>query len=336
MPVYGVSKVSTIEGEQNRFCESFAFTDDGQSLYFPLQNKNMATSIYYYDVKKIQEKVVNITLLDPDIAEGCLTTLENTTIFGCHIYGNKLYLACFNINKIIEIDLTTKAVQKYRVSSPNDVCVDEKYIYVAGGTEILGINYPTLGRIYRIDKKTKKRTTYMSGFTSLSGIRVYNNKLYVARLFDVVTIDIETKKLVVISDCVENGVNYLSDNITIVNNKLYLSLYRIMDNDEMLKLSVVPSMGYFAGTIITQLANGVRGRKMNLSNPEQLLEFSLQDKMEKISYMIINEDDTFSFKHLNEIENYDGHVTQICEIKPGIVLAANFKEAAAAIIKQTV
>eukprot|EP01038_Epipyxis_sp_PR26KG_P008657 gene8657-11700_t len=290
----------------------------------------MTTSIYYYDIKKIQEKVVDLRLLDPDIAEGCLATLENTTILGCHIYGNTLYLACFNINEIIEIDLITKGiVYRYNISSPNDVCADDRYIYAVGGTAILGVNYPTLGCIYRIDKRTSKITTFMSGFTSLAGIRMYHNNLYVSRLFDIVTIDIETKKLVVISDCVDNGLNYLSDNITVVNNKLYVSLYRIIDNDEMLKLRVVPSTEYFVGTITSQIGNRTRGQ---LSYPEHFLEFSVQDKMEKISYMIINEDDSFSFKHIKKIENYDGHVTQICEIAPGIVLAANFKEAAAAII----
>ena len=319
-----------------RFCESYVLSPDGKYLFFPIQDENFKTMVYKFEVQQFELFSDDITFLEPNIyAQNCLTILEDTTVFGSAVHDNSLFLACFNKNRIIEISIRTGIViRRYNVPSPNDVCVDQNFIYVAGGTNILGVNYPTLGKIYRIDRFTGKMGVFMSGFTTLSGIRKHKNKLIVSRLYDIISIDVISKEITVLSNCVENGINYLSDNITIVDNKIYVSLYRIMNDDEMLKLKVIPSVGYFLGTIFTQFVNGLRGKKINLSNPEQLLSFSKTDKMESISYMVINPDGSSNFKHVSKLKQFNGHVTQICELDENFILAANFEFPGLALIRK--
>lgn len=338
-----------------RFCESFSFSSSGM-IVFPLQDQNMTTTIYTYSPVFTDDIFGEdrACILDHNIyTNRRLASLPDTTVFGSFVHDRSLYLACFNKNHIAEISmLTGNLIRTYNVSSPNDVCADETHIYVAGGTKILGMNYPTLGKIYKIDKRTHKVSVFMSGFTTLSGIRKYGNSLIVSRLYDIISINLSTKAITVISDCVSEGINYLSDNITIVDDKIYVSLYRKMENDEVLKLKVVPSIGYFMGTVFTQLVQCFSGRVPNLSNPEQLLSFSTTDRMDCISYVIIDHDQSnassdysfensnedlnlvnVEFRHLNKLKQCDGHVTQICEFDK-YILGANFALPGLVLIKK--
>jgi hypothetical protein len=244
-----------------------------------------------------------------------IISIPDSTIFGCHYSNNFLYLACYNRNKIIFLDLKKGTIQnEITVPSPNDVCCDDTFLYVASGTNFLFFNLPTEGNIIRIRIKDYQTETFMSNLTTLSGICCDSKNIYVSRLYDFIKINKKTKKIKTISKCQDNGKNYLSDNITMINDKIYVSLYREMNNENILYLQKLQSIFYIGGIFITQLVNFINNEEFNLSNPEQLLSFSKKDKMPNIKYMCydIAKNDV-SFYDLKSPANADGHFTQFAE-----------------------
>lgn len=321
-----------------RFSESFAFDNQTKTAYYTYQDDKMKS--YLVSLNRYSDESSNssynsdessVSFTTDGVSDNFLNTIlletfENSTIFGSDFADDFVFLACFNRNVIISYNIKTRARREYSVPCPNDVCSDGEFIYVAGGTKILGMNIPSFGVIYKIHKRTGKMTTFLSGLTTLSGIRVKGDYLYVSRLYDFISISKATKQITVISDCKFLNIEYLSDNITVgPDGNITVSLYRKIDNDSVLKLRRVNSFFYMIGTIITQFVNLSRRSTFDLSNPEQLLEFSLQDEMDYIKYFIYNPNNgLLETRVIATPYMDDGHYTQMLDFD-GNIIGVNFK-----------
>lgn len=294
-----------------RFAESFDVDHENNRIIVPMQLKDMTTSIFSIDIA-----TKNVTKLG-DLIE--------STVFGCSYDNGKLYCAVFNRSRVVVFDTGAgKVTTEYEVYAPNDVCVDENYIYVACGKKRFFLALPTLGCVLRIHKTTGKKSIFLDNQTTLSGIQYHEGGLYISRLYDVIRVDVKTKRILKISDCnYDSDESYLSDNMFLDNQILYVSLYRKLDEKNLLQMKTLNTVGYALSTLFTQCVNGLSGGVFNLSNPEQLLELSKGDTMVNIVYLkYYIKENRMEFIEM-EPQQSDGHYTEFGEYK-GLRIGINF------------
>lgn len=144
---------------------------------------------------------------------GPLATTEEgtqTTIFGSALTSDGiLYLCCFNRNSLLTYDLKNlpasgaPALCNLEIDglpSPNDLCLDpkdEKTIYVCGGTfrnlAVAKFTNSAYGQVFKVtvneDSTGAQVETVKDGLDTLAGIEVIGNDVWVAQLYDLISLD---------------------------------------------------------------------------------------------------------------------------------------------------
>ena len=122
----------------------------------------------------------------------------DVTVFGSALSdAGILYLCAWNRNSILVCDLERLstvsrmicATEITGITAPNNVAVDGDVLYVAGGSSF-GLFHQfsnaAFGQIFKVELGNGNRVSVVSsGHTTLAGIEVFDNQLYVSQLFDI-------------------------------------------------------------------------------------------------------------------------------------------------------
>lgn len=203
--------------EDTHFVESVAY------------NPKYAVGVGYVPVqRKINGKTLETHIYEirPGMTEakhlfGPITTSKGTdcTVFGSALTSDGiLYLCAFNQNCVIDFDL--KALPETAdgepvkcnleigpFPSPNDVCVDpedERTIYVGGGTfrkiHLLFMEFTNsaYGQVFQAkvneDRTTFTKKSVCKGLKTIAGVGVKNKQVWVAQLFNILTLSQDTDR----------------------------------------------------------------------------------------------------------------------------------------------
>mmetsp|Transcript_11371 Transcript_11371/g.32644 ORF Transcript_11371/g.32644 Transcript_11371/m.32644 type:complete len:439 (+) Transcript_11371:170-1486(+) len=183
-------------------CQRVLPTDDGDTV--------LESFVYSIDPANSKEATLVIGPLANPYGD------KDVTIFGSALTSTGLLiLCCFNRNSLLVYDLETVEqgdgmtpvsceLEIPDLPSPNDVCVDPKdetLLYVAGGSFracvplccCVTFTNSAYGKVFsaKMDYENKVATVdeVAAGFDVLAGIEVVDNKLWVAQLYDVFTLN---------------------------------------------------------------------------------------------------------------------------------------------------
>jgi hypothetical protein len=298
-----------------RFGESYA-VDENNNVYITYQTNDGSSHIDIIDVDTKKSVSAGIEM-------------KQTTIFGGKYYQGNLYLCCFNKNQVLVVSLTKKKIIQtfYSIPSPNDLCIYDGNLYVACGTKSFFWNIPTKGRILRINLQNGNREVILDGLTTLAGVGIVNDILYIARLYDVMSYNLTTKEKKVVNECFFNQTEFLSDNITDDNEegKIYVALYRSIGKRGELSLRSQKfiKLGWFGGHALTQFVMFAKTGRIRPEDPEQLLAFSKMDEFENPIYLVIDakNDEKKGICYRLTLNNpkFDGHVTQCGKVSNKLI-----------------
>jgi hypothetical protein len=310
-----LSYIPLSKANQFKFCESYA-VDEKNNVYITYQTKDGSSHIDIIDT--ITKKAVSADV-----------EMKNTTIFGGKYYQGHLYLCCFNKNQVIVVSLAEKKIVKRysSIPSPNDLCIYDENLYVACGTKFLLWNIPTKGKILKINLQNDECEVVLDGLTTLSGIGISNDILYISRLYDVMAYDLKKKESKVINECKFNNTEFLSDNITDDNEerKIYVSLYRCIGKNgkRSLRSQNLTTFGWFGGHALTQWVMFAKTGRIRPEDPEELLALSKMDEFANPIYLVIDtrndEKKCICYRLTLNNPKFDGHVTQCGKVNNNLI-----------------
>jgi len=167
--------------------------DNRIMVYFPVQIKdtNLAIRMYSLEqsVPEVAGHLMNVTLRDGT---------ADLEAFGCVLSETGVFWTCiFNKNKVIGVNLNTRTVQyEVDVSAPNDISfssANQNILYVVGGSKRGVMNFPTMGKIYRIDCTELAVTceVVVDKLDTLAGIFCKGSYLYYSNLLEINRISLE-------------------------------------------------------------------------------------------------------------------------------------------------
>jgi hypothetical protein len=181
--------------------------------YLPVQRlvDNDRTETHVYEIRVGMKEAKH--LFGPIATREAGTAV---TVFGSHLTSDGiLYLCAFNLNSIIDFDLnnipdTREGEPVYcnmvipNIPSPNDMCVDNKdetVLYAVGGIFgqvccCCGADFANsaYGQVFeiKVDRVANKATTKVickKGLRTLAGVEAVGDEVWVAQLFDMVSIN---------------------------------------------------------------------------------------------------------------------------------------------------
>lgn len=198
------------------------------------------------------------------------------SIFGSALTSKGLlYLCCFNRNSLLLYDVENLPSQAPYVPileipdlpSPNDMCIDpsdENSLYVCGGTfrktafgHCTGAKTFTnsaYGQVFNVvveeDKSSAEVTSIADGLDVLAGIEVVGDNIWVAQLYDILTIKKGTfeKTTRWVGDTPDGKNVWLADNIDIFEGDFILSpAYTVVSK---LSVDFVMKKNVFMGSVL--------------------------------------------------------------------------------------
>ena len=292
--------------------------NDGMSnVYLAVQNKDLKVSIRSIDVND-ESVIADTVVMDVKLLDGT----DKVTVFGSDLSDDGiLWLAVFNQNKVIGLDLSKKELryQFDNIPCPNDLCLSTEHphiIYVAAG-EALNIDLPdylsskkgsyeelavapVFGQIFEINTKDGiVKNTNTSGLGTLSGIGELNHTIVVSELYDIKTIKTNTffrRRMRPVKawqgTCVGDGLYcYLSDNVTRWDDcRAAVSIYRrvLTPEVEAMEHSYISLIGWSICKALTCLYNCFTGAPNELNNAELMMSLSTADVFENVCFLILD------------------------------------------------
>jgi hypothetical protein len=212
------------------FLESVASYEG--KLYAPAQRligPDKSPQTFIYEVAPGMERAKEV--MGPLEVEGS----TRITVFGSSISSTgRMILCCFNRNSLLIYDMNELPAlgspapcidEIPDLPSPNDMCIDpnhENIVYVVGGTFrniICGtFTNSAYGQVFKVNLSNRHVTTVAKDLDTLAGVEVVGKKIWVAQLYNVLTLNIDKnyEQEIVWRGNDGNGQVWLADNIDIM------------------------------------------------------------------------------------------------------------------------
>jgi hypothetical protein len=268
-------------------------------LYAPAQRligPDKAPQTFLYEVAPGMKTAKEI--MGPLEVEGS----TSITIFGSGVTSaGKMILCCFNRNSLLIYDMNqlpptgspAPCLQEIPdLPSPNDMCIDpnhENILYVVGGTfrNIMCGTFTNsaYGQVFKVDLSNNQVTTVAKDLDTLAGVEVVGRKVWIAQLYNVLTLDItkDYQQQIVWQGNDGNGQVWLADNIDTMkdyegkgNDKVICPAYSMSPEstvNSILSRNARMSLVLFGFQIMTMCTRGESFREAIL-DPEVNLTLS--------------------------------------------------------------
>jgi hypothetical protein len=299
------------------------------TVYFPLNNSddpNNPSGLYEYNLESGKNKLI----FEYD---------NKYVILGCKIKNNIFYGVESVNNLILIYNFKTKNQDKIyldqNVGVVNDICCHptKDIIYFITNTNLGGHN----GLVSQINfGLTKKYVHVLIGnhpnallkmpLVSLSGINIYNNKLFFASLTSVYSYNLSDYILTDLTSDINNKDYPLYDNITFYNNDIYVAVFNY--GSYMVKFGLENQyISQIADYILTLFFGSASYADKQRDNGKMTNTYIKFAKINKI-------DNSYKYYQFSEIiSNFDKEITQIGMIYDNLYLLVNYKANSFAVIE---